>query len=163
MNVGQSRALRMCSDFAPRAIRAPSRCPDFATRCSGALLAVFMGMAGVAQRNHVELRIVSRLTSEPLVVNLQVPHRPTILTSPIVPFEHLQTEFFVSIRVKLDSGRLWADAVHEAFPLTCSRNACLSCPGRNLKNLVMDCSRISGLLFSKLAPARKSAQIISRQ
>jgi hypothetical protein len=36
-------------------------------------------------------------------------------------------------------------------------------PGRNLKNLVIEYSSVAGSPLSRFAPAKKSAQIISRQ
>jgi hypothetical protein len=56
-----------------------------------------------------------------------------------------------------------ADLIHDALSVTWCRNVCVSSPGRNLKNRNADCKRPSGFSFSRFVPARKSAQIISRQ
>ena len=117
----------------------------------------------MAKRYQVKFRIVARLAAQLLMMDLKICSRTTILTSPIVAFKHALAELFVCIGSKPQSGCLGAGAIHEAFLFACSKNACLSCPGRNLKNRVIDCSRISWLPLSRLAPARKSAQIISRQ
>src|SRR2546426_5233752 len=49
------------------------------------------------------------------------------------------------------------------FSLICSTNACCCSPGRNLKNRETECKSASGFPLSRFAPARKSAQIISKQ
>jgi len=73
------------------------------------------------------------------------------------------TEDLVTIRSKLDPRLLGSDVSLEAISLTCSKNAILSCSGRSLKTPKTDCSRISEFPLSRLAPARKSVQIISKQ
>src|ERR1019366_5676918 len=59
--------------------------------------------------------------------------------------------------------RLWANHSQDAYSRRFSRKACCCSPGKNLKYREIELSRISGSPLSKCAPARKSAQIISRQ
>jgi len=64
---------------------------------------------------------------------------------------------------KPQARMLWWSAVHDAFSVICSTNACRCSPGRNLKNRETECKSVSGSPWSRFAPARKSAQIISKQ
>jgi hypothetical protein len=96
-------------------------------------------------------------------MDLKVLPPPTVLASPVVSPEDLETKTLIYVFSEHQSRRLWTDRGHETLSLTCCMKACFSETGKNLKNLSMDCNRISGLPFSKFAPARKSAQIISRQ
>ena len=66
-------------------------------------------------------------------------------------------------RMEPQAGTFRSDPIHDAFSVTWCRNVRLSSPGRNLKNRKADCKRTSEFPFSRFAPARKSAQIISRQ
>src|ERR1039458_3557721 len=83
----------------------------------------------------------------------------------------MANSFFLSSSGKLnlafslggDAGRVGSHLAHDAFSLRPLRNACRCSSGRNLKNLVIENSSISGSPWSRLAPARKSAQIISKQ
>jgi hypothetical protein len=61
------------------------------------------------------------------------------------------------------TGRDRAAVMHVSVGLESRRLLSNVVPGRNLKNRNADCKRIPGFLFSRFAPARKSAQIISSQ
>ena len=50
-----------------------------------------------------------------------------------------------------------------AFSVTWSKKTCRCSPGKNLKKCEIEFSSRSGFPLSRFAPARKSAQIISRQ
>ena len=77
--------------------------------------------------------------------------------------QNFSTKLLVGFRRKPQTGVFGPDRVHEARWETCDKKACFCSPGRNLKNRAMECSKVSGLPLSRLAPARKSAQIISKQ
>jgi hypothetical protein len=96
-------------------------------------------------------------------VDLQVLSRTTDLAPPAVPAQYLISKLFVGLGIKPQSGLFGPSSVHEAFSVTSCRKACRCSPGGNLKNRDMDCRSTVGSSFSRLAPARKSAQIISRQ
>jgi hypothetical protein len=116
-----------------------------------------------AKGDQIFFAIVPGLAAKLFVVNLKIGHCATRLASPPVTTKHLVAEPFVQFGIEPQAELLRSDPIHDAFPFTWCRNACLSSPGRNLKNRKADCKRISGFSFSRFAPARKSEQIISRQ
>jgi len=115
------------------------------------------------ERDQILVGIVSSVASILFVVDLKLHLRPANLASPAVPPQDLLTQLFVRFRIQPQARTFWLDRAQEALPLNCSRNACCCSPGRNLKNCWIDCNKISGFPSSRFAPARKSAQIISRQ
>jgi hypothetical protein len=76
---------------------------------------------------------------------------------------YLLSELIVQLGIKSQARLFGQNQVHDAFSVTSCRKACRWSPGRNLKNRDMDCRSTVGSSFSRFAPARKSAQIISRQ
>jgi hypothetical protein len=116
-----------------------------------------------AQCDQVRFGVISQTTPKVLVMDFQVRHRTTGLTPPAIAMQHLLPQGFVRFRIEPQSHGLRANRAHEDSSLKPSRNSCLCSPGRNLKNLVIENSSVSGSPLSRLAPARKSAQIISRQ
>jgi hypothetical protein len=103
------------------------------------------------------------VAAEFLVMNFQVGHCTAELASPAVAAQHLLTEVVVQNGVQPHSGMLWQNPIHDTFWVAWRMNASFSSLGRNLKNREMDCKSTSEFPFSRFAPARKSAQIISRQ
>ena len=126
-------------------------------------LAMSGRMASVAQCDEVLFGIVAGVATKFLVMNLKIRHRTARLTSPAVATQDLLPKSVVCNRIQPQAPRPRSDRAHEAFSLKPSRNSCRCSPGRNLKNLVIENSSVSGSPLSRLAPARKSAQIISRQ
>ena len=125
------------------------------------LVNVFMAVG--AEGNQILFRIVAALAAKLLVVNLQVRPGSARLASPAVAAQNLLSESFVPLGIKPQARLFGSNPVHEAFSVTSCRKACRCSPGRNLKNRDMDCRSTVGSSFSRFAPARKSAQIISRQ
>ena|SRR6266404_9640535 len=113
--------------------------------------------------NQVQLGIVSGLASVLFMMDLKIHPCAASLASPAIPLQDLSTELLVRFRIQPQTRMFWSDWAHEARPSSCSRNACCCSQGRNLKNCLIDCNNISGFPSSRCAPARKSAQIISRQ
>ena len=120
-------------------------------------------MALPAYGNQVLLGVVAGVAAEPFVMDFEVGHRAAKLTSPAIPPKYTVAELFEQLGIKPQARLLRSDLTHDAFSFAWCRNVCLSSPGRNLKNRKADCKRTSGFSFSRFAPARKSAQIISRQ
>ena len=86
------------------------------------------------------------------------------LASPTIPTLDLLTQFVIHVRCQAKGSTFRSDSVHKAFPVTWCRNVCLSLLGRKtLKNRNADCERTPEFPSSRFAPAKKSAQIISRQ
>src|SRR6266699_822374 len=96
-------------------------------------------------------------------MNLKISKAAADLTSPSVPLQDFSTEPLVGFGRKPQTGMFGSDRIHEARWEICDKKACFCSPGRNLKNRAMECSKMSGLPLSRFAPARKSAQIISKQ
>jgi hypothetical protein len=120
-------------------------------------------MACSAQNNQVLFGILAAVAPKIFVVNFQVGSAATTLALPAISAQYLLSELFVRFGVKPHARALRSNPVHEAFSVTSCRKACRCSPGRNLKNRDIDCSNNVGSSFSRFAPDRKSAQIISRQ
>jgi hypothetical protein len=95
-------------------------------------------MTDGAECNQVARHISTKLAPRPYAMNLQILQSAAILTPPTIPFQHFFVNRGVFFRVKFDSRLLAIQAhrIHYDF---------------------------DGRLSSSLAPARKSAQIISKQ
>src|SRR2546422_11780277 len=74
-----------------------------------------------------------------LMVNLQIRHCAATLTPPAVSAQHLLPQGFVQLGNQPQAWILWWNAVHDAFSVICSTNACRCSPGRNLKNQETEC------------------------
>src|SRR5712692_7876421 len=120
-------------------------------------------MAVGAQGNQIPFVIPALLTTQLLVVDLQVLSGTADLTLPPISLHYPPTKLSIQLRIKSQAWALGQNSVHEAFSITSCRKACRCSPGRNLKNRDMDCRSTDGSSLSRLAPAKKSAQIISRQ
>ena len=115
------------------------------------------------KRNQILLCIVTGLTAKVFVMDFEVGPCATRLTSPAIPTQHLIAQVFIQLGIEPQACAFRLDTRQDPFSVTRCRNVCLSWPGRNLKNRSADCKRTSGSSLSRFAPARKSAQIISRQ
>ena len=120
-------------------------------------------MTCYADVNEILLGVVAGVAAELFVMDFQVRHSAAQLTPPTVAAQHLLPQTVVRNRIQAHPRELRAQRAHETFSLRPSRNACRCSWGRNLKNLAIENSIVSGSPWSKLAPARKSAQIISKQ
>ncbi len=96
-------------------------------------------------------------------MNLKASQGTAVLAPPIVALEYSIPQSRISGSIQSYAPWLGSDRRHEFVPVVCSRNARFWAPGKNLNTRSTDCSSISGSSFSRFAPARKSAQIISRQ
>ena len=119
-------------------------------------------MALRAQGDEIFLSVIALLAPEPGVVDLQIRHGATGLASPAIALKHLQAQLLVGSYIQANSRPSLQCAVHAAC-VTSRRNEALSAAGKKRNNRSMENSRILGSAFSTCAPARKSAQIISRQ
>jgi hypothetical protein len=120
-------------------------------------------VASSAKCDEVFLRIIPGLAAQFPVVNLEIRHGTATLAPPSVPAQHLVPQVFVQFGSEAQARTLYRNPVHDAFSVICSTNACRCSPGRNWKNRAIENKSTSGCPLSRLAPARKSAQIISRQ
>jgi hypothetical protein len=120
-------------------------------------------MAVDAQGNQIQIVISALLAAQLLVVDMQVLSGTTDLASPTIAAQYLLSELFVELGVKPQARSLGSNPFHDVLAVTSWRKACRCSPGRNLKNRDMDSRSTVGSSLSRFAPARKSAQIISRQ
>ena len=120
-------------------------------------------VAAHAQRDEICFIVFAGAAPELDMMHLQVFHAAAALTPPVIPFKHLCAELPIVVLSQPNAGMPWSDAFHEADSLTRSRKSCCCDWGKNLNTLATDCTRASGFPFSRFAPARKSAQIISKQ
>jgi hypothetical protein len=120
-------------------------------------------MAVGAQSYQVRFIVVPLLAAQLFVVDLEILPRTTDLTLPAIALQYLFSQLVIRFGIKPQARALGSNSLHEAFSVTSCRKACRCSPGRNLKNRDMDCRSAVGSSFSRFAPARKSAQIISKQ
>jgi hypothetical protein len=132
-------------------------------RCGLSTRPVQPFMAPGAQCNQIQIVIRALLAAQLLMVDLQVLRGATDLAFPAVAAQYFSSKLFVGFGIKPQARLFGSNPDHEAFSVTSCRKACLCSPGRNRKNRDIDCRSTVGSSFSKFAPARKSAQIISRQ
>src|ERR1017187_9647418 len=97
-----------------------------------------------AERDEVFFGIVARLATKLFVMDFQVRHRAARLTSPAIATQHLLPQTLVRNRIQPQAREFWASPAHDACSLRVPRNVCLCSPGRNLKNLVIENSSVSG-------------------
>ena len=121
-----------------------------------------VAMASGADRDQILLGIITQPTARLHMMHLKLSDAPTKLAAPPVALQYLPAQFSIGFWVESQSRASWAKRHHEAFR-TCSRNSCCLGCGRNPKSRPSEISKASGFPFSRLAPAKKSAQIISRQ
>jgi hypothetical protein len=133
--------------------------PEF--RLSTRLVQSFMAVD--AQGNQIRIVIRALLAAQLFVMDVQVLSGAAVLTLPSIATQHLFSQLIAQLRIKPQASSLVSNAVHEAFSVKLWRKACRCSPGRNLKKRDMDCRSTVGSSWSRFAPARKSAQIISRQ
>ena len=120
-------------------------------------------MTCLTQRDEIFFDVAATVAPTFLVMNLKLLLAAAVLAAPGVAFEDLHTQLLIGLHIEFDAGLFGANVSHDALSLASSRNACRCGRGRNLNNRVTDCKGSSGLPSSRFAPARKSAQIISRQ
>jgi hypothetical protein len=116
-----------------------------------------------ADGNEILFRVVAGVAAKLFVMDFQVRHRTARLTTPAIATQDLPSQVLVGWRIEPQGCRFWTSGAHDTFSLSPPRNACRCSTGRNLKNLIIENSSVSGSPLSRFAPARKSAQIISRQ
>src|SRR5438132_6153311 len=115
------------------------------------------------KRDQIAFIIAARVSAKRFIVDFNVGHGPADLAPPAVSPEYLLAELLVILLINPDRRLFRHSSIHWIFSVTNCAKACLCSPGRNLKNRESARRSTSGSRLSKLAPARKSAQIISRQ
>jgi hypothetical protein len=107
-------------------------------------------------------RIIAQSASRLNVMDLKILHAPAPLAAPSISLENFSAELAIGFRIKPQAWPFWMDpgqSVTCTFSRSCSRCAC----GRPIASRVRQGNKASRLPASMLTPARKSAQIISKQ
>jgi len=106
--------------------------------------------------------VVSQSTPRLDVMNVEILRRSAVLASPAVALEDLFAKFVVSLAIQSKARSLLTQRTHEAF-CSLSRKVTFIGPGNSSNIRLIESSKLSFSLLSWVAPARKSAQIISKQ
>ena len=110
--------------------------------------------------------ILSRIIAQPAprlnVMDLKALHAPARLATPAISLQNFAAELAIGFRVNPQS---WPFAADPGQSVTCTfSRSCLICGFGRLSTKRVSAGRRAGWLpVSKFTPARKSAQIISRQ
>ncbi len=119
-------------------------------------------MARFAEGDQILGSVIAQSAPPLNVMDLKIFHPPTPLASPAVSLEDFPAKLAISFRVKSQTRPLGPDA-SQSVTCTSSRSCFLCGFGRPMTSRVRQGNNASRLPASKLTPARKSAQIISRQ
>ena len=119
-------------------------------------------MATGAQGNEVQLGIVTTLAPRADVVNLKIESRSAVLAAPTVALEYLAPQLLIGSWAEFQPWPLGMRLIHE-LACTCSKISAFCGSGRNPMSRLSEKRRALESPFSRLAPAMKSAQIISKQ
>ena len=107
-------------------------------------------------------RIIAQAAPGLDVMDLKILHLPARLTTPAISLQNFPAELAIGFRIKPQSWSFRADPT-QSVSWTSSRS-CFFCDfGRPITSRVREGNRASWFPVSKLTPARKSAQIISKQ
>jgi hypothetical protein len=115
-----------------------------------------------AKSYQIGFDIIALLASRLNVMNLKTFHTPARLATPSISLQDFLAELAISIRVKPQSWPLGTDP-SQSVTCTFSRSCFLSGFGRPITSRVREGNRAFRFPTSKLTPAGKSAQIISKQ
>jgi len=119
-------------------------------------------MARRAEGNQILGCVIAQSASRLDMMDLKIFHAPARLTTPTISLQNFTAKLAVSFRIKPQAGPLCS---YPSQSVTCtSLTSCFRCGiGRPMTNRVRQGNRASWLPVSKLTPAKKSAQIISKQ
>ena len=119
-------------------------------------------MARCAEGDKILGNVIAQSASRLNVMDLKALHSTTPLATPAVSLQDLAAELAISFKVKLQARSSCTDP-SQSITRIFSRSWDFCCIGRLSAKRVNEVRRASVLPVSKLTPARKSAQIISRQ
>jgi hypothetical protein len=119
-------------------------------------------MASDVQGDEILIRIIAQAAPRLNVMDLKILHPPARLAMPAVSLQHFAAELAIRFRIKPQAGPFGTNPLQD---VTCTSSmSCFLCGlGRLMTSRVRQGNKASRLPASKLTPARKSAQIISRQ
>ena len=115
-----------------------------------------------AKRHEIAFFVVSQIASGLDVMHLEIFHAATMLATPAVAVEYLVPQSPVRFWIKPQSRTFPVLRAHDAIDIRCRSSAFIR-SGRNSISRHTDMSNVPGSPSTSCAPARKSAQIISKQ
>jgi len=115
-----------------------------------------------AKSDQILSRVIALSTSWLNVMGLEILHPPARLATPPISLQNFLAELAISFRFKPQAVSLCANP-SQSVTCTSSRSCFLCGFGRPTTSRVRQGNKASRLPASKLTPARKSAQIISKQ
>ena len=115
-----------------------------------------------AQRDEILFGVIPQAAARAEVVDLKILRCAAILAAPPIAREHLAGELAIRVGFKAQSRPFRFESVQGSF-LTISSNCSLCATGRVPISRASAKNNVLSAPASRLAPARKSAQIISRQ
>jgi hypothetical protein len=119
-------------------------------------------MTPAAEHDEIFSAVRPQLASPNYVMDLELIAQAAVLAFPAVPLQDFLLQMAVTLGVEPKPPSFSKVATH-ADRLMSRKNCCCCEAGRNPKNRRKDITSTSTFPFSRFAPARKSAQIISRQ
>ncbi len=119
-------------------------------------------MARCAESDQILGSVIAQSAPRLNVMDLKIFHAPARLATPAISLQDFAAELAISFRIK---PQAWPFGSDPSQSVTCtSSRSCFLCGfGRPMTSRVRQGNRASWLPASKLTPARKSAQIISKQ
>jgi hypothetical protein len=123
---------------------------------------VELAMAVAAEHDQIVCRIRARLAPGDEVVEVELIPPSAGLASPAVPLQDFLAQLLVGNGVPAKRAMLRDGWAHAAGRISSKKRCCWG-GGSKRKNRRTDQSMTSGSPWSRFAPARKSAQIISKQ
>ncbi len=120
-------------------------------------------LVAIGAKGYEILSRIITLAAPPLnVMDLKIFHSSARLASPAVSLQDFVAELAILYRIKSQAGTISTNPFQSVA--CASSRSCLRCGfGRAMTSRARQGKRASRLPVSKLTPARKSAQIISRQ
>jgi hypothetical protein len=107
-------------------------------------------------------RVITQTAPRLNVMDLKILHPPTPLAAPAISLQDFPAELAISFRIKPQAGPLGSDSL-QSVTCTSSRSFLRCGFGRPMTSRMRQGNRASRLPASNLTPAKKSAQIISKQ
>ena len=119
-------------------------------------------MAKCAEGDQILGSVIAQPASRLNMMDLKMLNSPARLATPSISLQDFVAELAIGFRSK---PQAWPSGTHPRHSVTCTfSTSCRLCGiGRPSTSRVREGNRASRLSASKLTPARKSAQIISRQ
>jgi hypothetical protein len=119
-------------------------------------------MTRCAEGDQILRSVITESASRPNVMDLKTLHTPARLATPSISLQDFTAKLAIGFRIKDQAGPFFANSSQSVTWMFSTRSF-LSGFGRPLTRRVRESNKASGLPVSKLTPARKSAQIISKQ